>query len=89
MIAAYSAHIAFIRTERIRMIDSTFSEFLTPVLTIGSYNGKLFGIHFREFKKHIDNIAWDTEVWIEDNPDHMIHFNGSKFFTVYGQDRQS
>ncbi|MBA3044764.1 MAG: restriction endonuclease [Candidatus Thermoplasmatota archaeon] len=39
--------------------------------------------NFKEFKKHIDNIAWDTEVWIEDNPDHMIHFNGPKFFTVY------
>lgn len=39
---------------------------------------------FREFKKHIDNIAWDTEVWIESNPDHMIHFNGPQFFSVYG-----
>jgi len=38
---------------------------------------------FREFKRHIDNIAWETEVWIENNPDHMIHFNGPKFFTVY------
>lgn len=38
---------------------------------------------FAEFKKHINNIAWDTEVWISDNPDHMIHFNGPKFFTVY------
>ncbi len=34
---------------------------------------------FREFKSHIDNIAWETEVWIENNPDHMIHFNGLKF----------
>jgi len=39
---------------------------------------------FREFKRHIDDIAWDTEVWIENNPDHMIHFNGPRFFTVYG-----
>lgn len=38
---------------------------------------------FYEFKRHIDNIAWETEVWIENNPDHMIHFNGPKFFTVY------
>ena len=38
---------------------------------------------FAEFKKHISNIAWDTEVWISNNPDHMIHFNGPKFFTVY------
>ncbi|ODS34892.1 restriction endonuclease [Candidatus Altiarchaeales archaeon WOR_SM1_SCG] len=39
---------------------------------------------FSEFKRHIDNIAWDTEVWIKSNPDHMIHFNGPKFFTVHG-----
>jgi hypothetical protein len=32
-----------------------------------------------EFKKHIADIAWETEVWIADNPDHMIHFNGDKF----------
>jgi hypothetical protein len=38
---------------------------------------------FREFKRHIDNIAWETEVWIEANPAHMIHFNGSKFITFY------
>jgi hypothetical protein len=38
---------------------------------------------FREFKRHIANIAWETEVWIEANPAHMIHFNGPKFLTVY------
>jgi hypothetical protein len=38
---------------------------------------------FHEFKKHINNIAWESEVCIENNPDHMIHFNGPKFFTVY------
>ncbi len=32
-----------------------------------------------EFRKHAANIAWETEVWIADNPDHMIHFNGPKF----------
>lgn len=40
--------------------------------------------NFREFKKHSENIAWDTEVWIQSNPDHMIHFNGPQFFTAYG-----
>lgn len=38
---------------------------------------------FREFKRHIDNIAWDTEVWIENKPEHMIHFNGEQFFNAY------
>jgi len=38
---------------------------------------------FHEFKRHTDNIAWETEVWIASNPDHMIHFNGPKFFSAY------
>jgi type II restriction enzyme len=32
-----------------------------------------------EFKKHSNNIAWDTEVWLMEVPDHMIHFNGDRF----------
>lgn len=32
-----------------------------------------------EFRKNVTNIAWETEVWIADNPDHMIHFNGNRF----------
>ncbi|WFQ79378.1 BsuBI/PstI family type II restriction endonuclease [Xenorhabdus sp. SF857] len=32
-----------------------------------------------EFKKNAADIAWETEVWIADNPDHMIHFNGDRF----------
>jgi len=34
---------------------------------------------FAEFKKHTKNIAWDTEVWIMEFPEHMIHFNGDRF----------
>lgn len=34
---------------------------------------------FNEFKKHSKNIAWETEVWLADTPEHMIHFNGDKF----------
>ncbi|MFV0554904.1 MAG: BsuBI/PstI family type II restriction endonuclease [Mangrovibacterium sp.] len=34
---------------------------------------------FSEFKKHTNNIAWDTEVWIMEVPEHMIHFNGDRF----------
>jgi len=34
---------------------------------------------FSEFKKHSSQIAWDTEVWLMEVPDHMIHFNGDRF----------
>lgn len=35
---------------------------------------------FTEFKQHSKNISWETEVWISDFPEHMIHYNGDKFF---------
>lgn len=31
------------------------------------------------FRKFAPEIAWDTEVWIAEEPDHMIHFNGDRF----------
>lgn len=34
---------------------------------------------FQTFKKFSESLAWETEVWIADMPDHMIHLNGDKF----------
>jgi len=36
-----------------------------------------------DFRKWVMSIAWETEVWITDNPDHLIHFNGHKFLGAY------
>lgn len=33
----------------------------------------------KEFRKHSADIAWETEVWLANAPDHMIHFNGDRF----------
>ena len=44
--------------------------------------GKIFitaFLDFRTFKKFAAELAWDSEVWIADNPDHLIHFNGDRF----------
>lgn len=35
------------------------------------------------FRKFATDIAWETEVWIASDPDHMIHFNGDKFLGPY------
>lgn len=31
------------------------------------------------FKKFAGDIAWETEAWIAEDPEHLIHFNGDKF----------
>lgn len=37
----------------------------------------------RVLRRHLTDIAWETEVWLEDEPTHMIHFNGSRFMGPY------
>lgn len=34
---------------------------------------------FAQFKRYTSALAWETEVWIMEHPDHLIHFNGDKF----------
>ena len=34
---------------------------------------------FTEFRQHMREIAWETEVWIASAPDHMIHYDGDRF----------
>lgn len=37
----------------------------------------------RAMQKFSSQIAWESEVWIADDPDHMIHFNGERFLGPY------
>jgi hypothetical protein len=37
----------------------------------------------RTFTRYLEAISWETEVWIADNPTHLIHFNGSRFLGPY------
>jgi adenine-specific DNA-methyltransferase len=40
---------------------------------------------FTAFKKYASEIVWESEVWIAEFFDHMIHFNGDKFLGPYPQ----
>jgi hypothetical protein len=37
----------------------------------------------KTFRKFVADIGWETEVWIADEPDHLIHFDGEKFLGSY------
>ena len=36
-----------------------------------------------EFRKYVDKVAWESEVWCADHPTHMIHYNGERFLGPY------
>ncbi len=40
-------------------------------------------LRMRDFHRYAADIAWETEVWVADNPEHMIHFNGPNFLGPY------
>ena len=37
----------------------------------------------RTMQSFVSQIAWKSEVWIAEDPDHMIHFNGERFLGPY------
>ena len=40
----------------------------------------------KTFRKNAPNIAWETEVWIAESPDHVIHFDGKRFLGPYARE---
>ena len=33
--------------------------------------------------RFLSQISWETEVWIAENPDHVVYFNGERFIGPY------
>ena len=51
-------------------------------MTQGVRSGKIFVTAFLDFatyKKFASSLAWETEVWIAEMPDQIIHLKGDKF----------
>ncbi len=51
-----------------------------------SHKGLVFVTAFpnrRQMTRYLAEISWETEVWVADQPDHMIHFNGERFLGPY------
>lgn len=37
----------------------------------------------RTMQSFVSQISWESEVWISEDPEHMIHFNGDRFLGPY------
>ncbi len=52
----------------------------------GSKAGLVFVTAFSTraaMRSFLTQISWETEVWVADSPDHLIHFNGERFLGPY------
>jgi len=59
--------------KRKRELDSFFQKSPIPRVYVSAF------ADLAEFKRHAHDIAWETEAWITEMPDHLIHFNGDRF----------
>lgn len=66
-----------VSAERIIMLQPFIESCTAPVIYVTAFLDR------KTFRKFIANIAWETEVWIVDEPDHVIHFDGDKFLGPY------
>lgn len=63
--------------ERILELKKSLKDCKADLIFITAFTSKA------DFRKNITSVGWETEVWTADNPDHMVHFNGGKFFGPY------
>ena len=54
-------------------LEETFTDCTVGLVYVTAFPNRA------EFRKYAADIAWGTEVWIADSPDHLIHFNGDRF----------
>ena len=62
-----------VNPKRVEELESTLEDCAATRVYVSAFPD------FRQFKQHVDKIAWETEVWLAEIPDHLIHFNGDKF----------
>lgn len=61
---------------RVKKLKDKLRQCTAQVVFISAFENK------KTFRKFSEDIAWESEVWIADHPDHMIHFNGYKFLEI-------
>lgn len=62
---------------RVRKLKKQLEKCTAVPIFVTAFLGK------KSFRRWAMEIAWESEVWIADNPEHMIHFNGYKFLEIH------
>ena len=63
--------------ERVSSLKKLVADCEANVVFVTAFLSKTEGL------KHLKEIAWETEVWFADEPNHMMHLNGHKFLEVH------
>lgn len=76
LIEAVTSH-GPIDTKRRRELDEIFAGSTAGIVYVTAFADK------KTMRKYITDISWETEVWVASAPDHLIHFDGTRFLGPY------
>ena len=62
---------------RRKNLKGLFSGFKTGLVFVTAFANRA------DMAKFLPSISWETEVWVSDDPEHIIHFNGVRFLGPY------
>jgi hypothetical protein len=66
-----------VNPKRLTELKSLFSDSNAGLVFVTAFLDR------RGLMKYLNDISWETEVWVAEAPDHMIHFNGERFLGPY------
>lgn len=58
-------------------LEELFGKSKAGLVFITTFNDK------KTMIKYLEKIAWETEIWVADNPTHLVHLNGKRFLGPY------
>lgn len=76
LIEAVTSH-GPVNPKRRQELKKLFAGSKAPVVYVTAFLDR------RGMIKHLDDISWETEVWVAESPTHLIHFNGERFLGPY------
>ncbi len=63
--------------KRRRELRGLFEKSSAPLVYVTAFETR------QAMNRFLPEIAWETEVWVAESPEHMIHFNGERFLGPY------
>ena len=76
LIEAVTSH-GPVNPERRRELKALFAGSKADLIFVTAFPDR------RRMAKYLEDISWETAVWVADSPSHLIHFNGERFLGPY------
>jgi len=63
--------------ERHRALQELFATPVAGLIFVNCFENR------EAMRQWLPELAWETEAWVAEDPDHLIHLNGSRFLGPY------